>query len=125
LIPKEEIMSASRSIAEWTTDKYEAAVDLARRMTDYIKANEPDTLIFEWFGNEETGRVLWYQEYRDDEAFLTHVQNMADQGFREETLQVLALDRVVLLTPANHPTVKEMAQQPGFVKLQGIARVVR
>jgi quinol monooxygenase YgiN len=125
LIPKEEIMSASRSIAEWTTDKYEAAVDLARRMTDYIKANEPDTLIFEWFGDQESGRVLWYQEYRDDEAFLTHVQNMADQGFREETLQVLALDRVVLLTPPNHPTVKEMAQQPGFVKLQGIARVVR
>lgn len=118
-------MSVSRSIAEWTTDKYEAAVDLARRMTDYIKANEPDTLIFEWFGNEETGRVLWYQEYRDDEAFLTHVQNMADQGFREETFQVLALDRVVLLTPPNHPTVKEMAQQPGFVKLQDIARVVR
>lgn len=118
-------MSVSRSIAEWTTNKYEAAVDLARRMTDYIKANEPDTLIFEWFGDEKTGRVLWYQEYRDDEAFLTHVQNMAEQGFRDETLQVLALDRVVLLTPAKHPTVKEMAQQPGFVKLQGIAGVVR
>jgi hypothetical protein len=32
---------------------------------------------------------------------------------------------VVLLTPAKHPTVKEMVQQPGFVKLQGIAGVVR
>lgn len=120
-----EIMSVQRSFAEWTTDNYEAAVDLARRMTDYIKANEPDTLIFECFGDEETGRVLWYQEYRDDEAFLAHAQNMAEHGFREEIFQVLALDRVVLLTPPNHPTVKEMAQQPGFVKLQDIARVVR
>lgn len=79
----------------------------------------------EWFGDEKTGRVLWYQEYRDDEAFLTHAQNLAEQDFREEIFQVLALDRVVLLTPANHPTVKEMARQPGFVKLQDIARVVR
>jgi len=37
----------------------------------------------------------------------------------------LALDRVVLLTPANHPTVKEMVQQQGFVELQDIAGVVR
>lgn len=118
-------MSISRSIAEWTTDNYEAAVDLAQRMTDYIKANEPDTLIFEWFGDEESGRVLWYQEYKDEEAFLTHAQNMAEHGFREETFQVLALDRVVLLTPVEHPTVNEMAQQPGFVRLQGIASVVR
>lgn len=125
LIPTKEIMSVSRSIAEWTTDNYEAAVDLARRMTDYIRANEPDTFIFEWFGDDGTGRVLWYQEYRDDEAFLTHAQNMAEQGFREEIFQVLALDRVVLLTPANHPTVKEMVQQQGFVELQDIAGVVR
>lgn len=125
LIPTKEIMSVSRSIAEWTTDNYESAVDLARRMTDYIRASEPDTLIFEWFGDEETGRVLWYQEYRDEEAFLTHAQNMAEQGFREEIFQVLALDRVVLLTSANHPTVKEMVQRQGFVELQDIAAVVR
>lgn len=107
-----EIMSVSRSIAEWTSENYEAAVDLARRMTDYIEANEPDTLIFEWFGDEETGRVMWYQEYRDDEAFLAHAQNMAEQGFREETFQVLALDRVVLLTPHNHPRSRRWFSSP-------------
>lgn len=120
-----EIMGVSRSLAEWTTDDYESTVDLARRMSDYIDGNEPDTLAFEWFGDEESGHVLWYQEYRDDEAFLTHAQNMVEQGFRDEVFQVLAFERVVLLTPANHPQVKEMVQQSGFVELQDIAGVVR
>jgi hypothetical protein len=40
---------------------YNAVVDLARRMSDYIEANERDTLAFEWFGDEATGKVVWYR----------------------------------------------------------------
>ena len=44
---------------------------------------------------------------------------------KPERVRVLAFERVVLLTPANHPQVKEIVQQPGFVELQDIAGVVR
>jgi len=43
-------MGLHRTVLEWTTDDYNTVVALARRMSDYVEANEPDTLSFEWFG---------------------------------------------------------------------------
>lgn len=50
---------------------FPSAVDLAERISDYVEANEPETLVLEWFGNEDTGKVVWYQVFSSDEAFLT------------------------------------------------------
>ncbi|MEN8235136.1 MAG: hypothetical protein ABFR89_09475 [Actinomycetota bacterium] len=118
-------MGTFRSIVDWTTDDYEGVVDLARRMTDYVGANEPDALAFEWFGDQATGHVVWYQVYRDEEAFLDHAQKMKEEGFRDEALQLLSLDRIVSLTPVTHPQLQNMAQQQGVVELRDIAGVVR
>ena len=118
-------MTESRSLVEWTTEDYEAVVDLAGRVSDYVEANEPDTLAFEWFGNETTGQVVWYQVYTDDAAFLEHAQNMNDAGFAEETDQLLTQERLLSLTPPTHPQTKQMARQLGAEELDGIASVVR
>ena len=115
----------SRSVFEWTTNDYAAVVDLAIRMSDYIEANEPDTLAFEWFGDEETGKVVWYQVYKDDEAFLTHAQNMVEAGFRSEAQQLLTYQRALLLTPLTRPQTKEMASELGAEQLEPISGVVR
>lgn len=115
----------SRSIVEWATDDFPSAVDLAKRMSEYVEANEPETLVFEWFGNESTGKVVWYQTYANDEAFLTHAQNMIDTGFRAEVQQLFTLDRLLLLTPLTHTRTKEMARQLGAVQLAPIIGVVR
>lgn len=74
----------SRSIVEWTSNDFPSIVDLVERMSDYVEADEPETLVFEWFGNEDTGKVVWYQVYSNDDAFLTHAQNMIEAGFRAE-----------------------------------------
>ena len=118
-------MNQSRSILEWTTNDYETVVDLARRMSDYIEANEPDTLVFEWFGDEATGTVLWYQVYTSDEAFLEHAQNMNEAGFADEVQQLLTQNRLLLLTPPSHPQTREMAKQVGAEEFEPIAGVVR
>jgi hypothetical protein len=114
-----------RSIFEWTTDDYPAVVDLARRMTAYIESNELDTLVFEWFGNEDTGKVVWYQVYPDDEAFLRHARNMKEAGFSEEAQQLLTQSRLLLLTPLTHPQTKEMANRLDAEQLAPITGVVR
>lgn len=64
-----------------TAHDYEA-VDLAQRISDHVAANEPETLVFERFGDRSTGKVVWYQVYADDEAFLTHAHNMGEPGLR-------------------------------------------
>ena len=118
-------MGLQRTVLEWTTNDYGAVVDLAQRMSDYIEANEPDTLAFEWFGDEASGRVVWYQVYTNDEAFLKHGQNMAEMGLRDELQKVLSFERLMILTPITHPQVKDMAQQMDAVELNEIAGIVR
>lgn len=118
-------MGLQRTILEWTTDDYDTVVALAHRMSEYIEANEPDTLSFEWFGDEASGKVVWYQMYTDDEAFLTHAQNMAEVGLRDELQKVLSFERLMILTPITHPQVRDMAQQLGALQLDQIAGIVR
>ncbi|HEX6299298.1 MAG TPA: hypothetical protein VF148_02390 [Acidimicrobiia bacterium] len=115
----------SRSIVEWTTDDFPSVVALAERMSDYVEANEPETLAFEWFGNENTGKVVWYQVYANDEAFLTHARNMIEAGFRVEAQQLLTQDRLLLLTPLTHPRTREMARQVGAEQVVPIRGVIR
>ena len=115
----------SRSIVEWTTNDFPAAVDLAHRISDYVEANEPETLVLEWFGNENTGKVVWYQVYSNDEAFLTHAQNMIEAGFRDEAQQLFTQARLLLLTPPTHPRAQEMARQLGAEQVMPIGGVVR
>jgi quinol monooxygenase YgiN len=94
-------------------------------MSDYIEANEPDTLNFEWFGDEASGRIAWYQVYKDEEAFLKHAQNMAEAGFREEAGQLLSYDRLVVLSPVTHPQVRAMVHELDGIELHGVGGVVR
>jgi cell division protein FtsX len=63
--------------------------------------------------------------YRNDEAFLKHAENMAENGFRDEGQRQLSFERLIVLTPITHPQVKEMAQQMDAVELDDIAGVVR
>jgi quinol monooxygenase YgiN len=121
----ENPMGLHRTVLEWTTDDYNTVVALARRMSDYIEANEPDTLAFEWFGDEASGKVVWYQVYTNDEAFLKHAQNMAEIGLRDELQKVLSFERLMILTPITHSQVKEMAHQMDAVELKEIAGIVR
>ena len=94
-------------------------------MSEYVEADEPETLVFEWFGSESTGKLFSYQTYANDEAFLTHAQNMIDAGFRAEVQQLFTLDRLLLLTPLTHTRTKEMAHQLGAEQLAPIIGVVR
>lgn len=113
------------SVIEWTTNDYQAVVDLAGRISDYVEANKPDTLAFEWFGDENTGKVVWYQIYVNDEAFLRHAQNMNEAGFANEVGQLLTQDRVLLLMAPTLPETEQMAEQIGAEVLERIAGVVR
>ncbi|HZW44061.1 MAG TPA: hypothetical protein VFF32_06700 [Dermatophilaceae bacterium] len=63
--------------------------------------------------------------YTNDEAFLTHAQNMAEIGLSDELQKVLSFERLIILTPITHPRVKEMAHQMGAVELKEIAGIVR
>ncbi len=73
--------------------------DLGRRMTDFVKENEPGTVAYGWFVGDE-GRFVTEDGYAEDAALITHMTNAREQGFRDEYLALLDVERVEVLGDA-------------------------
>ena len=74
----------------------EAFRDLGRRMTDYVKENEPGTVVYGWFISDD-GRFANEDGYTEDGAFLTHLANAGEQGFFDEYMTLVDLESVHVL----------------------------
>ena len=58
-------MPLSRSLSQWSADDYAASCDLALRIA-YVEKNEPETLVFEWYGEPASGTIIWNQVYANE-----------------------------------------------------------
>lgn len=106
-------MALARSISQWSTDDYEGVKDLAKRLIKYVEDNEPDTLVFEWYGDESSGTIMWHQIYTNEEAFLQHSANMRKAGFLDDALRLLNSEWSVILEPPTTPQGKQMQTDGG------------
>ena len=110
-------MSASqvKIVATFSVNAFEAFTAIANEMTAYCKANEPDTLIYDWYVDvyKKEGRLL--EVYRDTAAFRQHVTGkifteMAPRMMKAITWQSLEaygdlpneFDRVMKAFPSVH-----------------------
>lgn len=118
-------MSGIRAIIEGSIKDYEAFAELAKRACAFVEENERGILVYECFADQASGRFLWQETYRDDEAFLTHVRNMTETGIMGEAMAVADFDRTTILDPVTDPQAREVLEQMGAVQLNGLARVVR
>ncbi len=50
--------------------------ELAGQCIDSIKANEPNTMKFDWFFNADETECVIKEEYRDSDAMLVHLGNL-------------------------------------------------
>jgi len=51
---------------------------LAAEIIDKVEANEPDTLSYEYFLSSDESQCYVFQTYKDSEAVLAHLRNIAD-----------------------------------------------
>jgi quinol monooxygenase YgiN len=51
---------------------------LATEIIDTIEANEPNTLSYEYFLSDDESQCYVIQAYKDSEAVLAHLRNIAD-----------------------------------------------
>jgi autoinducer 2-degrading protein len=56
-------------------DKQEEFVKLCRRLEGYVRANEPDTLHYEFFKLREPGRYAVLESFRDEAAEHRHMNS--------------------------------------------------
>ena len=68
-------MSKITFIARMTCrpEKQQEFVSLCRRLEEYVKANEPDTVMFEFFKLRETGRYAVLESFRNETAEHLHM----------------------------------------------------
>ena len=61
------------SIKEGQVEAFKAFVNTMIEVTD---ANEPNTLVYEWFINEDGSECHLLETFRDSDAFMTHLGNV-------------------------------------------------
>ena len=91
----------------------------------FVEENEPETLVFEWYGHPVSRSIIWNQVYGDEEAFLLHAENMRSAGFLEEAMGILTSEWAVILEPPTTPQGKQMVDQSGVQQFEEVAGVNR
>lgn len=73
-----------RAIAEYAIPegKLDEFKRMAAEIIDEVRANEPNTLSYEWFLSKDESKCYVVQRYRDSEAVLAHLANIADLSGR-------------------------------------------
>lgn len=118
-------MSTVRLMMQGTTNDYEAFSEFAKRAATYVEEHEPGAIAYECFADENDGRVVWHEMYENADAFLTHVQNMTQTGMLDETMNLVDIERLTVLTRITDPRVREVATQFGAEQLHGLAGFTR
>jgi predicted transcriptional regulator len=118
-------MGTVRVIAELTAKDSRAASEFVQRATAFVEATLPDTVAWEAFTDDATGRWILYEVFQDDGALVSYEQAMSREGLREEALSIFELVRVTLLTPLADPRLKEQLDQIGAIEMQPRAGFTR
>ncbi len=87
--------------------------DLGRRMTAFVKENEPGTVAYGWFVSGD-GRFVTEDGYSEEAALLTHMANVRRQGFGDEYLALLDIERIQVLGEVGD-TAREALDGPSTV----------
>ena len=69
-----------RSVAEVSivAGKLDEFKKIATEAIERVEANEPDTLSYEWFFNDDESKCYLLEWYKNSEAVLAHLENIGD-----------------------------------------------
>lgn len=118
-------MAQVRVIAELTANDSEAASQFVERVSDYVETNLPDTLVWEAFTDEASGRWVWYEVFKDEKALAAYERAVSQEGMREDAGKIFNFDRVTLLTPLVDARLKQLFEQIGAIEMGEVAGFAR
>ncbi len=108
------------NIKEGELDNFKA---LVKEMVDATKANEPGTLIYEWFVSDDEKTCHIYERYADSAATMAHLAAFG-QNFAERFMAVLESVQLVVYGNPNDEVRGALAAF-GAVHLSQIAGFAR
>lgn len=86
----------------------DAYQDLAQRACTQASAEEPGTLVYNWFLGDD-GVGINEELFESTEAFLTHVGNMTESGLMDEFMQLVDIQAVRVLGPVDDAAREALA----------------
>jgi quinol monooxygenase YgiN len=118
-------MGTIRAIVRGTTTDFSAFVIVAERACALVEENEPGTLRYECFTDEETAQFVWHEVYEDAQALFQHNQNLSDAGIMEEVGPIVEWDGMTVLGDVSDPELHNALGQFGAQILKRQVGVVR
>ena len=117
-------MSAVRIIA-WLKvkpGKLDAFQETVTRLVSMARANDPGTLVYDWFIDEKSNRSLVIEEYRSGDCLIAHIKNVGDSGLAANFAAAAELERIEVCGDIT-PEVATICK--GFVREGGVERPQR
>lgn len=118
-------MGNIRVIVRGTVKDYDTFVNLAERVCSLVETNEPGTLRYECFVDEESATFVWHEVYEDKAAFFQHNQNLSEAGIMEEVGELVDFEGMTVLGDVTDPELREALNQFGAQILKREVGVVR
>lgn len=104
---------------------HEAHALFAKRVTAFVQQYEPETIAWESFADELTGKVVFHELYASADAYLFHLRNMEEQGFFDEFVRQTRLTSVTSLVRLSDERVWSRLRAFNADFLHGVSGVVR
>lgn len=113
-------MSEITSYIHSTVKDLEGYKALAKKMTAFVRDNEPGTTTYDWHLSDDNERAFNVDGFDSTESFLTHMGNVQSQGFLDEFMAVLDISRVIV-TGAPGEEAAPLLEQFGAEVLSEVA----
>ena len=79
-----------------SAEKIEVAEDFTYRITKKVKANEPGTIIYQYFFGSDN-KVFLYEVYKGNDAAINHVQDFRGSSWEAEFGELFTIDNFAVL----------------------------
>ena len=81
--------------AEFTIEKnnVDEFKKLIKKMSEYVESNEPDTLEYRFYLNEDETRCMVHETYRSSDAALSHNNSIASKTILPKIFNIAKLNR--------------------------------
>jgi quinol monooxygenase YgiN len=116
---------AITAIVRGTARDYDTFVNLAERVCSLVETNEPGTLRYECFVDEESAMFVWHEVYEDKAAFFQHNQNLSENGVMAEVGELVDFEGMTILGDVTDPELRGVLDQFGAQVLKRQVGVVR
>lgn len=122
---EEGTMSEIRLISQGATNDHDALLDVVERSAAVVRAKEPGVTRWECYSDGTSGRVVWFEDFVNADAFLGRVQTMQSQGLLDDLFKVYEIERITFLVPVDDERVRSIVEQFGFIEAQCRHSLVR